>query len=347
MTLIRSRLVGSALAVALGLGLGAPAAAGEPVVAGEPVTTVPSPSPTTGPSTAPPARMAGADRSETAIAVSRRGWPDGAPVVYIASGRGFADALAAAPAAAKDGGPLLLVSDSARADVLAEIDRLRPGRIVVVGGTGVVSEAVVEQLRVRAATVSRIWGPDRYATSRELAAAVFGGQENRVAWLATGRDFPDALAAGAAAGRLGRPMILVDGSASQPDPATVATLRALGTGVVDLAGGDAAISPAFGAALMESGFTVAQAQGVDRYETARIIASRGFSAAVVVATGEDYPDALTGAVLAAKDDAPILLNRWSCLSGPNDRVRASIRARQILIVGGEGVLAKGFETVVC
>lgn len=56
-------------------------------------------------------RVAGENRYDTAVALSQRSFPNGAPIVFVASGLDFADALTAAPAAAAAGGPLLLVSD--------------------------------------------------------------------------------------------------------------------------------------------------------------------------------------------------------------------------------------------
>ncbi|MDP8971432.1 MAG: carboxypeptidase-like regulatory domain-containing protein, partial [Actinomycetota bacterium] len=58
----------------------------------------------------PLTRLAGDGREETAVLASRAGFPDGAPSVVIAAAGAFPDALAAAPLAAREGGPLLLVS---------------------------------------------------------------------------------------------------------------------------------------------------------------------------------------------------------------------------------------------
>ena len=93
-------------------------------------------------------RWAGLDRYGTAAAVAAT-YPAGVPVAYVASGLGFADALAGAPAAARDGGPLLLVRpDAIPAATATELARLRPGRIVVLGGPASVSEAVARALQV-------------------------------------------------------------------------------------------------------------------------------------------------------------------------------------------------------
>jgi hypothetical protein len=88
-------------------------------------------------------RQSGADRYATAAAVSKGAFGTNVPVVYIATGANFPDALGAGPAAAKLGGPILLVRrDAIPAATATELTRLKPAKIVVVGGAGVVSDAV-------------------------------------------------------------------------------------------------------------------------------------------------------------------------------------------------------------
>ncbi len=95
------------------------------------------------------ARLAGGDRYATAAAVSAAAFAPGVPVAYVATGAGFPDALAGGPAAADQGGPLLLVArDSVPPATAAELGRLRPGRIVVLGGSSVVSDGVAAALGI-------------------------------------------------------------------------------------------------------------------------------------------------------------------------------------------------------
>jgi len=75
-------------------------------------------------------RVAGADRYATAAAVSRSSQPVGVPVAYIATGTGFPDALGAGPAAARQGGPLLLTAPGSLPKATTdELRRLKPGRM--------------------------------------------------------------------------------------------------------------------------------------------------------------------------------------------------------------------------
>jgi putative cell wall-binding protein len=73
--------------------------------------------------------------------------------VYIATARTFPDALAAAPVAGRDRGPVLLVSSTSLPDsVAAELRRLSPNRVVIVGGASTISDAVVRAIRTAVGT---------------------------------------------------------------------------------------------------------------------------------------------------------------------------------------------------
>lgn len=94
-------------------------------------------------------RVAGATRFDTAVAVSQEFYPGGADVVYLVTVADFPDALAAGGAASAAPGPVLYTNrDTVPAVTLAEVRRLDPDRVVVVGGTGVVSDAVVAAVSV-------------------------------------------------------------------------------------------------------------------------------------------------------------------------------------------------------
>jgi hypothetical protein len=97
-------------------------------------------------------------------------------VVYVATGENFPDALGAAATAALGLGPVLLVQQNAvPAPTLAELNRLQPPEIVIVGGTAVISNGVEAQLEGLAwgPTVTRIAGANRYDTAAQLSQATF------------------------------------------------------------------------------------------------------------------------------------------------------------------------------
>jgi putative cell wall-binding protein len=155
-------------------------------------------------------RRGGADRYETAAKLSQAAFAPGVPVAYVATGLNFPDALAAGSAGAALGGPVLLnKGDTLQSATLAELQRLQPKRIVVAGSAAVVSESVLTQLRSLAPEVVRLAGQDRYETSRAITRDLRGPSEARTAYLATGVDFPDALAAAPAVASSGGVLVLV------------------------------------------------------------------------------------------------------------------------------------------
>jgi protocatechuate 3,4-dioxygenase beta subunit len=92
-------------------------------------------------------RLAGPDRYETSVAISKSQFQPGVPVAFIASGANFPDALAGAPVAGLAGGPMLLTDPNALPDaVTAELERLQPQRIVILGGTATITPNVETQL---------------------------------------------------------------------------------------------------------------------------------------------------------------------------------------------------------
>jgi putative cell wall-binding protein len=93
-------------------------------------------------------RQGGANRYDTAVAVSKATYPSaGVPVAYVANGLTFPDALAGAAAAGKLGGPVLLTpAKGLTSSVKNELARLKPQRIVVLGGAGVIPSSVEAEL---------------------------------------------------------------------------------------------------------------------------------------------------------------------------------------------------------
>jgi serine protease len=188
-------------------------------------------------------RLSGADRYATAAAVSAAGFAPGVPVAYVATGSNFPDALAAGPLAARAGGPILLVSaDHLPAATATELIRLRPATIVVLGGTGAVSDEVAGLLRgyATSGSVTRLSGADRYATAAAVSAAGWAANGPATVFLATGETFADAMAAAPLAGARGVPLLLTDPASLSP--ATAAELLRLDPSEVIVLGSNGAVS---------------------------------------------------------------------------------------------------------
>ena len=184
-------------------------------------------------------RVSGNDRYATAAAISASAFA-AAPVVYVVTGENYPDALAAGAVAAAAKAPLLLVrAGGVPSSTVAELARLDPDRIVIVGSAAAVSDGVAAQLAAYG-QVSRISGADRYGSAAALSAASFAANGPGTVYVATGNAFPDGLTAGPIAGLRNGPLLLVPGT-SLPSPVATELRRLDPTNIV-IVGGPAAIS---------------------------------------------------------------------------------------------------------
>jgi putative cell wall-binding protein len=308
----------------------------------------------TGTATAPPrtaprtavARHDGASRYETAVAISAASHPAGARAVVVASGEAFPDALAAGPAAARGGGPLLLVPRSGEvpAAVVAELRRLAPAAITLAGGPSAVDAGVEAQLAA-VAPVTRVAGEDRFDTAARLATTSAAGS---TVFLASGATHADAVAGAALAARTGGSVLLAtrDGL----PPATAAALAALAPAQVVVLGGTASLGSAVddGVRAAAPGAQVQRRAGQDRYDTASLVAEAGYpdgAGTVYLALGDAFPDALAGGPAAGASGSPLLLTRGACVPAVTLERLAALGAERVVILGGSRVVGAEVEAL--
>lgn len=294
-------------------------------------------------------RLSGANRYATAAAVSRRYAGDGAlRDIVIVNGQNFPDALGAGPIATRFGGPLLMVTQNAiPAETAAELDRLTPRTITIVGGTGVVSAAVEAQLATYvggSANVTRIAGANRYATSRAVVQALEDDAAITELFIATGRGFPDALAAVPAAGSVGGAVLLVDGSLGSLDASTAAFIDGLDVPVT-IVGGTGVVSAGIQSQLSGRGIVVDRVSGANRYATSVAIAVEYFPYADLsyLANGLGFADALAIGPWGGAYRIPVYLTQPDCVTEAvlDDLIVGLFNG--VTLVGGTGVLSPEVE----
>jgi glucose/arabinose dehydrogenase/putative cell wall-binding protein len=280
-------------------------------------------------------RFGGADRYATAAAISAGTSTPGVPVAYVATGVDFPDALTGGAAAAHENGPLLLVTRTTiPASTAAELDRLNPGRIVVLGGTGAVSAAVEGALDAyTSGAVERRSGIDRYETAAEVSEQAFDPGVP-AAFIATGAAFADALAGVPAAAHLDAPLLITRNTVL---PAATATeLGRLKPARIYVLGGPAAVSNGVLAAL--DAYTtgpVTRLSGADRYATAAAVATLWTrSNAVYAATGTAFPDGLAGGAAAGRLDVPLLLVRPGVVPTETGQAIIRLHPTRVTVLGG-------------
>ncbi len=288
-------------------------------------------------------RISGANRYATSAAISAATFSPGVPVAYVANGQAFPDALSGGAAAVVGGAPVLLVAPTAvPTPVRQELERLRPGRIVVLGGTGVVSAAVVAQLEgLTQGGVTRLSGADRFATSAAISAATFAPGAD-VAYVANGLEFPDALSAAPVAGAQSAPVLLV-GPTSLPASVEGELLRLRPSRIVVL-GGVGSVSAAVAdrlANLAPGGVT--RTAGTDRYATSAAVSAGAFSPGVpvvFVANGLDFPDSLSGASAAGIGGGPVLLTASTRVPASVAAELERLRPARVVVLGGSGAVSE-------
>lgn len=287
-------------------------------------------------------RIFGGDRFDTAARFAAVTVPPFTPVVYVATGAGFADALAASAAAGVEESPVLLVNkDSVPQSTAAQLDRLDPGHIVVMGGESVISRVVYDQLRSYATgadPIHREAGATRYETAAFTAKNVWrpDRRQTPVAYVATGEAFADALAAGAAGAHNGGPVLLVT-RFSVPD-ATADAIRAIAPERLVVVGGTTAVDEAVVNDLRRLVANTVRIAGGTRYATAAQVALTQFrrpAGSVTVATGLGFADAVS----AGASGEPLLL----VPNGPVDQslrdALNELRTAGVVVLGGPGVVS--------
>ena len=289
-------------------------------------------------------RISGANRYATSAAISKTTFAAGVPVAYVASGTDFPDALSAAAAAGTLDGPVLLTRpDSLPAETATELDRLNPARIVVVGGETAVSTSVQNGLAAYSPDVSRLRGANRSATSAAISADTFQPGVD-VAFVANSRNFPDALSGAAAAGVLGGPVLLVDDDSI---PAAIADeLGRLSPSRIVVLGATGVVSAEVETQLAQfTAGNVSRLGGSNRWETSAAISASTFQPGVDVvflASGRNFPDALSGAAAAGSLGGPVLLTMEDTLPSAVAAELERLDPARIVVLGGSTAV---FDTV--
>lgn len=261
-------------------------------------------------------RVSGNTRYDTMGSLTERGnWAKGGSVV-LASGANYPDALAASSLAGGFNGPILLtdpngLSTSAR----DQLKLLCPSRVFIVGGNAAVSPSVerqVKELLGSGCAVFRVAGQTRYETS--LVAAEINPKSSDTVIVATGGNYADALSVSPYAFASGSPVVLCDKS-SGLTPGAIDTIHSKAYSKAVIVGGSAAVPASVERQLSSAGVkNITRLSGATRYETSTKIADfelksgLGFTMdGVMLATGNNFPDALSAGPLAGRSRSPLLL----------------------------------------
>ena len=304
-------------------------------------------------------RLAGPNRIETAIAISRQAFPLGADNAVLATGSNFPDALCGVPLAQALSAPVLLSNATNLPEsVVTELDRLNVEKVFVLGGEPAISAAVEADLRKLkgprgvALKVERISGANRYETSAKIAdeLAERRGVPTDVI-IASGESFPDALTVSPYAARRGWPVLLTP--KERVHAATVAAVESYAPERIIIIGSDAAVTVPVEDAYSAAAFTYSERwEGPNRYATAAVIAQHAVDDGhslerFALATGLNYADAVSGGLLAARMNGVLLITPTDYLhpeaSAVLDELSFGVGTGVLdaYILGGEPALSVG------
>jgi putative cell wall-binding protein len=272
-------------------------------------------------------RHFGSERVATSLATSAAHFASGSsPYAIIATAGQYPDALAASALAGALDAPILLIDKSVTTELKAELTRLGTTSLYIVGGESVVSKALADELAkiTQIAELTRLGGVDRAATACLIAeeATKRYQQENAgalppVAYLATGANFADALAASSVPATVGVPILLSGKDSLNANVTEFLDTYAITT--ILICGGDAVISDAVKETLENRGIEVKRLFGETRYDTADEIVKDAVvrfnitPKVLLIASGDNFPDALGGGASAARAGGLLLLTPKSSL----------------------------------
>lgn len=289
-------------------------------------------------------RIAGVDRYKTAVRASKETFKKGSKYVVIASGEVFIDALVGGSLTSQVDAPLLLVSkNSVSKDVIVELQRLKPEEIVILGGTGTISNNVENEIKKLNIKIERLAGKNRDGTANLINEKRWlidspgsQGSTDTIA-LIDGNNFADALTAGPFTGVMRRDnkefyalMPYMKGSENTLDDS-----RIIFGGTNSVPSGKNELH---------------RFAGKDRYGTAVEVAKaykdilRKEIDTIVLVDGTEYPDALASASVSSMNNGAVLLTNPKTLSKETkDYIVGNKNIKNIIIVGGENSVSSTIE----
>ncbi|MFL0194309.1 cell wall-binding repeat-containing protein [Clostridium sp. WILCCON 0269] len=249
-------------------------------------------------------RLGGADRYGTSAAISQAGWKGTSSYAVLASGNDFPDGLGSAVLAKKYNAPILLTDkDVIPESVLNEIKRLQVNHIFITGGTGVVSQAVENQLNAMGITTERFGGKDRYETSIKIAEKL--GAETGEIIVTNGYQWADALSASAIAAKQGIPIILTDKDVLPDSVNTFISKNKFSKTYI--LGDTDLISTAVANKFPNSQKIVGSTEYERNINIIKTFESDIDFSNICIASGRDFPDSISGSAFAAMNSSAIVL----------------------------------------
>lgn len=191
-------------------------------------------------------------------------------------------------------------------------------------------------------TIKRIYGSNRYETSINIANN-FSNETVQNVIVASGNNFPDALAGSVLSKQLNAPILLVNKSLDgSQDSINYIKNHLDKSGTVYVLGGPASVSDEYISYIKSLGFNnVKRLGGKNRFDTNRVIVESmnvEKGKPVVIVNGSNFPDALSISSIASLKGYPIMLSNASSLSEEVKGRISAIEPSTVYLIGGQGAL---------
>ena len=298
-------------------------------------------------------RLGGLDRYSTCTRIVDEAYPDTAEGVVIATGANYPDAIAASALAGLKNYPIIIVPGNVLGvEAAATITGLHAKEALIIGGTGVISPAVVTQLLETGSIerVKRLSGSDRIGTSLAIFNAGQGDWSN-TAIVVTGYNYADALSISPFAHANDSPIFLTESNGTLGSDSLAAILSGGFTDII-LVGGTDVVS-AYVETQLGGGFAFTRLGGNDRYDTCTLIAqwctgNHYLSWDVCgVATGRDFPDAISGStLLGTKSGILLLIDDVSANSTMTTLRSEGPRMYEVFLLGDKDVVPESLASTI-
>ena len=287
-------------------------------------------------------RVAGKNRYETAVNVSKMLYKNGADVVILANSEKYSDVLSAIPYGNMIKAPVLYADlNRLPGETLNEIKRLGAKKVIFIGGYGTLNNEIYNSLKKSGYAIDRIGGKDRYETSKLISEKMkaSGAKGINDAILVNGENYPDALSASQLASKNQIPILLT--KSSNLSKYTLEKLKDNKNGKIYIIGGQNSVSASIENSLKaDKKNSVERFAGKDRYETSVKI-SKSLNSnpkAAVFASGETFQDALIAGEVSGHEDIPLVLVGKSKISNSVNDYLINNKFDKAYLIGGESTV---------
>lgn len=298
-------------------------------------------------------RVCGTDRFETCINVAKhlksKIGKEKFKNIIVSSGFGFADSLSGSVLAKKLNAPIILVGNTLNSSNNAinyiKDNLEKDGVVYILGGYGSVSSDIENNIKEKGYAIKRLSGTDRFDTCNSVVKE-FSPKQNTPLVIVNGLSFPDALSVSAPASINGYPILLSEkGKISSYIEQLIKSNK---PSKIFLIGGEGVLSTNINKQIkaINSEIDIVRIAGKDRYDTSlKVNEYFKNNKAVLLASGSNYPDALSGVSLAGQMEGSLLLANDSTIKSQMTFIDKE-KTKEVVVLGGEGAINKKVELIV-